>query len=245
MNLKVAVKYRLYDNKKGMLIFYTVILTIIASMFLFSSLMKGNAQIQGSIQGLEFASAIFLFVLGLNSFTEDFKMFMHNGISRKTMFISQVASTLVTCSIMALIDTVLSLISKSISVVTDGIYTAGMLEMMYGIRINIIGSFIISFLLCFFMYISLIAAGYLITTLYYRMNKTQKIIVSIGVPALLFVILPVVDTLLLKGVLFSGFAKITAASFINPFMCMLSCFIIFGIFTALSWLLVRKAVVKD
>jgi hypothetical protein len=207
--------------------------------------MKGNVQIQGSIQGLELASAIFLFVLGLNSFTDVFKMFMQNGISRKTMFISQIASTLVISSVMALIDTVLSLISKSISVVNDGIYSAGMLEMLYDIRIDSIGGFIISFLLCYFMYISLTAVGYLITTLYYRMNKTQKIIVSIGVPALLFVILPVVDTLLFKGVLFTGVAKISGALLINPFMCMLSCFILFGIFMVLSWMLVRKAVVKN
>lgn len=245
MSLNVAVKYRLYDNKKAVLVFYIVVLSIYAFMFLFSALIKDNAEFKGSIQGMELASAIFLFVAGLNSFKEVFRMFMQNGMSRKTMFISNIISTLVICSVMALIDSALALVSRNITAVNSGIYSSGMLELMYGRYINGIGNFLISLLLCFFIYATFSAVGFFITTLYYRMNKGLKITVSIGVPAVLFVIAPLIDTLLLKGAVFAALAKITGAAFSSPFMCMLSCFILFVLITVLSWFLVRKAIVKD
>ncbi|HEY8421545.1 MAG TPA: hypothetical protein VIL05_07390 [Thermoclostridium sp.] len=245
MKLNVAVKYRLYDNKKAILIFYIVIVSVLAFMFLFSALNRGNHKFNGSIQGLELASAIFLFVVGLNSFKEIFRMFMQNGISRKTMFLSYVASTAAICIIMAFIDSILALISRSITAVNGGIYSRGVIEMMYGKQVNSIGTFLLSIILCFFINIAFTSLGFFITTLYYRMNKTQKITVSIGVPALLFVILPIADTLLLNGIFFTGLAGILTASFRDPFMCMLSCFVLSGVLMALSWMLVRKAAVKD
>jgi len=245
MNLRAAVKYRLYDNKKAILIFYIVIVCVLAFMFIFSATKRNNPEIQGSIRGLELASAIFLFVLGLNSFKETFRMFMQNGISRKTMLVSHIACTLAICILMAFIDSILSLLSRSITVINSGIYSAGIMEMAYGRHINSIGTFIVSVLLCFFIYIACTAMGFFITTLYYRMNRTQKTAVSIGVPALLFVILPLLDAFLLGGRFFASLGRFIQSAFGSPFMCMLSCMILFGIFTALSWLLVRKAVIKD
>lgn len=244
MNLKAAIKYRLHDNRKAILNFYIVILIVISLIFLLSNLTRGKAEFRGTIQ-VELISSIFLFVVGLNSFKEIFLMFMQNGISRRTMFISQVVSTLTICGIMALIDSILAHICKVIIAQNGGLYSQGIVEKALGQNISSIGIFLISFLLSFFVYIALTSLGFFITTLYYRMNKALKIAVSIGVPSLLFVVLPAVDDLLLNRILISTYAKIMAVAFGNVFMCMLSCFIMFGLFEIFSWLLARKAVVKD
>jgi len=81
MNSKAAVKYRFYDYWKALLIFYIVIAASLVFMFVFSALTRDNPEFRGSVQGLEIASVIFLFVLGLNSFKDVFMMFMQNGIS--------------------------------------------------------------------------------------------------------------------------------------------------------------------
>lgn len=242
MNLKVAIKYRLHDNKRAIMIFYMVVISILSLIFLLSALSKG--EFRGDIQ-VELISAIFLFVVGLNSFKEIFLMFMQNGISRKTVFFSQVVSTLAICAVMSLIDSILALISKIIVARDVGLYYKGILETMYGLHLSTIGNFVMSFLLGFFVYIALTSVGFFITTLYYRMNKALKITVSIGVPALVFIILPAIDGLLLNATLTITFAKIMEAAFKNVFMCMLSSFVLFGSTEILSWLLVRRAVVKE
>lgn len=245
MNLKVAFKYKLYDSKNAVLVFYAVILIVIALMFMFSVLIRDNSDLKGNMQGIEVASAIFLFVVGLNSFTEDFRMFMQNGISRRTMFISQIAGTIAISGIMALIDGVLALTGKLIFLSSDVVYLQGLLEMIYGHNIFKIGNFLLSVLFCFFLYIALMALGFLIIALYYRMNKGLKVTVSIGAPALFLVVVPIIDTFLLKGAIGSVLGRIIAAIFGNPAICMLTCFVLFAVFSALSWLLVRKAAVKD
>ncbi|MDD4297802.1 MAG: hypothetical protein PHC69_12750, partial [Ruminiclostridium sp.] len=234
----------LYDNKKAILIFYIVVLSVLALMFLLTTATIDD-EFHGRIEGLEFASAIFLFVVGLNSFKEVFRMFIQNGISRKNMFISHIISTLAICGAMTLIDSVIALLFKGITSISGGSRTEGMLQMMYGQQIASVGTFLASIFLTFFIYIMFFAFGFFLTTLYYRMSKSMKIIVSVGVPALLMVVLPILDAVLFRNFIFTVTAKITGAAFINPYICMLSNFILFGVLTVLSWLLVKKAVVKD
>jgi len=134
---------------------------------------------------------------------------------------------------------------ENLSFINSGIYSKGILELLYGEYSNNIRNFSVSVLLCFFVYIAITNIGFFITTLYYRMNKVQKITVSIGVPVLLTIILPLADTWLLNGAIFNSFAGIAKVAFINPFMCMLPCFVLFGLISVLNWLLVRKAEVKN
>lgn len=245
MNIKVATKYRLYDSKKSILVFYTVIVSILVFVLLFSTLTIDSIDVNGDLGGMEFASAIFLFVLGLNIFKENFRMFIQNSVSRKTIFTSYIISTLIIGAIMALADNILLLISKNINLVNSNFNSRGLLEMIYNQQITGVGMLLITILFSFFINIMFISCGFFITTLYYRMNKSLKIIVSICVPALLFVILPIVDTIVFQGEAFFGISKVLDIIFSDPLMSMLSCLIAFVIFTILSWFLVKKAVVKD
>ncbi len=47
--------------------------------------------------------------------------------------------------------------------------------------------------------------GYFITVLYYRLNKGGKIAVSVGVPAVVFVALPLVGAFVLNNTINEGF----------------------------------------
>lgn len=242
MNIKVALKYRLYDSKKSILVFYLVIASIFALLFISS---ESFDSLNGTTRGIETASAIFLFVFGLNSFKEVFRIFMQNGISRKTLFKSQLLITLIICAVMSFIDNTILLIGKNILTLNKALSYVGIFEMMFGIQINSIGTILVSILFCFCIYTVFLSFGYLITTLYYRMNKGQKITVSIGVPTLLNVVLPILDAVILGNTLFKAIGKFFIYAFGSPLSSILSSIVFTAIFTCLSWLLVKKAVVKD
>ena len=70
------------------------------------------------------------------------------------------------------------------------------------------------FLICAHLFCNML--GFFLSTLYYRMNKITKIIVSAGVPALFILGLPLVDLNLTHGAIIQGLGK--AILFIMGFL---------------------------
>ena len=92
--------------------------------------------------------------------------------------------------------------------------------------------------------------GYFITTLYYRLNKAGKIAVSISVPGILIVGLPIFDAVVTGGMIYRAFWRFVAfalglLSGPNPYYAMVSSLLAVALFAAFSWMLVRRAVIKD
>jgi hypothetical protein len=247
MNIKTAVKYQIYEFKKPFLIYYFIIYMIFALFFLSTSpLIRNGADV--NLGGMEAASMIFIFVSGLNSFKETFRMFIQNGLSRKTLFISFVCGIIPISAFMALIDSINGVLAGMVS----NYQTAYM--QFYGQRYagssNGILQLVEGFLWSIFAYAMLAMTGYFITTLYYRMNKGLKFIVSIGVPAFFFIILPIIDTNFTDGVISKGITNFFSFAWgykngFNPYFSMVTCTLIFALFGGLSYLLIRKAVVKE
>lgn len=242
MNIQAALKYRLYDSKKSIIIFYTVILCLL--FLLFASTITIDTS-TGSANGLETATAFFLFVFGLNSFKEAFRLFMQNGISRRTIYVSQLLTALIVCAGMSFIDNVILLVNKSILAVDKKLSYMGIFEFIYGKQSSDIATTLLSLLFCFSIYSAFLSLGYLITTLYYRMNKGQKVAVSIGVPVLLYVILPLLDLIIFKGALSSAFKELVMIAFGSPAKAILSSIILSVVFSCFSWLLIKRAVIKE
>ena len=93
--------------------------------------------------------------------------------------------------------------------------------------------------------------GYCIAVLYYRMNKIQKIAVSIGVPLLCIVVLPLVNSVYLDYMLSRALAQVLlflGGFLIGPPSPLLSAAaILFAacIPLACAWLLQRRAPLKS
>lgn len=198
------------------------------------------------INGIEFSSMIFIFVGGLNSFKETFRMFLQNGRSRRTLFLSYLYSLLPVTGIMALVDTSLGTVGSSL-----GNYRS--IFEPYFLHLSSSSS-LVTFLaglgLCLFFYTTCALMGYFITTLYYRMGKGLKLLVSIGVPTLVIIVLPMVDIGLAHGAISRGIGQLfLLASGIkagyNPFYPLASCLIVGSILAGLTYLLQRRAVIKE
>lgn len=247
MNLKVSIKYQLNEYKKSIIIFYFIILCVLTFMFILANNISDSTIQFG---GMEMSSIIFIFVIGLNSFKESFRMHIQNGVSRKTMVIGKMISALAVCIGMAFIDRIIALIGNWISSSKERFIYKGILEQTYN-RSNI-GSVQMQldgllFNIC--LYLAIFAIGYFVTIAYYRMNNALKLAVSVGVPVGLFVILPIVEMSITGGRISKALSSMFDFAFGfskgNPYYAMVTGILMFAIFGGLSWLMVRKAVDKN
>ena len=251
--------------KRPVAIFYFVMFCILLFGFTVGGLNASSSSIHNTViisttsvsgtgfVGMEAATAIFLFVCGLNSFKEFFRMLTQNGVSRKSIFLGRIITLLYVCAGMAVIDKIILLAGKFIASHMSGVNFVGLFELIYAGRADQVGAIhmnIDGFLFGFCLYLAAITIGYFITIAFYRMNKITKIAVAVGVPMVLLNAVPYLDAALLHGELGNVLMNTMSFAFgfhngANPYFAMVTCLLISAVFAALSWLAMRKAVVKD
>lgn len=266
MKLKAAVRYYLNDFKRPVIIYYGVLMTLFVLQLVISALLKVRNPSSG---GMEFATTIFLFVVGLNAFKAPFRLFLQNGLSRKTLYVGVVVSLCLLAAATTLFDLAFGwfrgLFVRYTSTYMDRFGS------MYreGKEMN---AFFDGLLWSFLSYLTAGMTGFLITSMYYRMNKALKLIVSIGLPAFVFVGVPLLDSLLTKGVITAFGINVISFAFgfgisISPFTSLFDLFrqlammeggiglypyhaILYSVLSiaatgVLSFLLIRRATVKE
>lgn len=256
MNIKASYKYQLADHKKSVIIYYFVLISLI--IFLFGSLAVAvvyeDGTISGSaVNGLDMATAIFLFVTGLCSFKESFGMLIQNGVSRKNIYLGRLFATITLAFGMAIIDTVIVMIFKFIGTLSkDNFYCSTLYEQFYRLHANQLSSFqihVVGFIFDFLLYLTCIALGYLITNIFYRVNATGKVLLGAGVPVVLFVIYPIFDATVMNGKISMAMVKGLDFAFglskQQPSHMFITSIIAFIAFSVLSYLFVRKANIKE
>lgn len=249
MNIKASYKYQLADHIKSIVIFYGVILAIL--LLTMVTITGTGESSDGSLGGMDISTAIFLFVAGLCAFKEPFLMLMQNGVSRKSIFLSRIYTSLTVSLFMALLDKVIYSIGKAIAALNSHFRFSALYEMVYNktaahentflLQTNIL---ILDFLTC----VTFVSVGYLIAILFYRMNKAGKIAIGAGVPVGLFVVLPILDSALFNYSIVSTVTRFVDFAFglstANPYAAMITFAVSSALLWALTWLMLRKAVVK-
>lgn len=246
MRLKSVVKYNISETKNSILVFYGIMVAVIVLLGIsFVSLdSNGTASFVG---GAEMASAIFLFVVGLNSFKQNYLFLSTNGITRKTQFCGFLISALPIASVMAAIDTIYgNILAQFIN------YNSMFYQMYKGWVIGTSKPIIIltGFVWSAALYLFALTLGYFITTLFYRMSRLLKIIVSIGVPTLFLTVLPGIDSVVTNGKIYGWFGGLFLSlgglkNGSNPFIAVISLLVEMAILAGLAYLLVRRAPIKE
>ena len=219
MNLKVSVKYQLDEYKRPVIIFYIIVLLVCTVSLAAIMPADDSAAVKGRFGGMEIATIIFLFIAGMNSFRDAFRLFMQNSISRKTLFAGRLVCVSIVSSAMALIDTAVNLTGNMVlSSVSSAFIYQSLFTIIYGTGYNVqtanpqLAAGSLLFAVAFYLAASMF--GYFITVLYYRLNKGGKIAVSVGVPAVVFVALPLVDAFVLNNTInefFKSFSFLLSA----------------------------------
>ncbi len=249
MNMKAAYSYQIDDSKKSIMIYYLVVALIIV-FFGISISLSDTSNFQSS-GGIETSTAIFLFVLGLNSFKETFLMLLQNGVSRKTMFFSRLIASGIICSGMMVIDRIIVNIISGLTRNNPSFHISGLYEDIFYNRAKELGFLqknAEGILLTLCLYFLTFSLGYFITTAYYRMSKAAKIAVSVGLPTGFFFVLPIVDATITNGRIsrFIGYmlGTILGLKKDHPYNFLLSAIVGTVLFLSFSWLLIRRSVDK-
>lgn len=254
MNTQKVVKYQINEFKASMLVFVLVILALMLLIGISVVNINVNGGESNIMGGMEFGIVIFLFIVGLNYFRETFRLMIQNGVSRKTMFKGVLISTAIIAVMMSLINEVILVIGKAFDASSESLTFEGAFEQVYGVRYAGGGMGLqmtfegLLFLVC--ISAAAMMFGFLITTMYYRLNKLAKILVSVVVPVFFIIIFPMVDFTLIGGRISYGIFRFMLFAFgflndANPYYGIVTCLIAFAVCAAISWLLIRRAPVKD
>ena len=249
MTLKSAFKYQLVDHKNSIIIFYICIFAMTALTF-FSAMMSTNNAIS-MVGGFEFATMIFLFVTGLNSFSESFRMLAQNGVSRKSMFQARMAVFAVLAFGMAIIDKIINLIGDSLASFVERFHWLSLYDQLFARRAAAMNGFVSTLESTLFdasLYLAALGLGYFITIMYYRLDKNGKIAVSVGVPVGLMVGLPILERFISGGRIARALYRFILFAFgirtATPYASMTTFCISFLVLCGLGWLMMRRAAVK-
>ena len=250
MNLKAAIRYQSNDCFKAIRNFYIVIILMLV-LFVFSVEISNDSTVK-SMGETEMITMIFLFIVGLNSFKETFLMMLQNGVSRLTMFFSTILNILLTSIFMAVADRFILNIGGLYSYFREEVIVSGMFDMLYEKRVasmHVVALNLEAILIMSGLYIAAFSGGYFITTAYYRMNKLVKVVVSVGLPASIFVLLPMLDKILFGGKITVKILDmlyfIIGGKAENPYNTLFSCIFFSIVCLGLTWLLIRRAIEKS
>lgn len=261
MNLASSFRYQLSREKNSIVIYYCVwvglgfLMTLLFSLFTLLNPQEHFASGIIMMNGDTAATAIFAFVTGLCAFKENFAMTLQNGVSRRTLFTGRLCTTAVSCLIMAAADECITVLMRLLGKLPRIESTAE--SLLVGIYrgdpllTNPFAKIVLSVGYNFVLLLAASGLGYLITTLYYRLNTPAKVAVSVGVPTLFLVGVPLLKMLrdrfhfeALYYAVANGIAQAARFLFGTPLAAMATFLGLFAMFSALAWLLIRRAALK-
>jgi hypothetical protein len=231
-------KYNIKSSLKSIIIFYLIFTGVITAL----------GMVGGHTSGLEFSTVIFLFVVGLNSFKEDFYFAQANNISRVDYFKAKAIAILPIGIVMSILDVIINRVynlfttSPTMYDMSYNNFSNGHLNMDIWVQNNSIGTLFGTVTFLFAFYITAFAMGLLITLIYYRCNKIMTILVSLS-PLAFFAILGIFSPEFSEK-LGSFIDTILGISTKNSYMAVMTFICLFIISMGFVYMLVRKAVVK-
>lgn len=264
MKLKQSCHYLFRDFRGALIVFYFVIfcLCVLTLLGVTSFAFVTNGEIVANFAGMELASLVFLFVVGLCSFGENFTMLSQNGITRRTFFGSTLLVQATVALGMALLDRVINILLAFI-VRYSPAYIAVPPE--GAARMEVWSLFDLLFRSEFFfsepparslgtlvpaigLYFLALAVGFFIVVMYNRLNKAGIIAVSVGVPVTLVIVLPLLDETILGGVLQNGMSLALAWAIRlaadAPVLSLGCTMLIVAVIYGLSWVMLRRLPLK-
>ena len=133
-------------------------------------------------------SAFFLFVLGIAGLRENLRMFLQNGVSRRTSFLAELTVLAVTAAALALLGEVLMSLLQVISRGSDRFFSADLYQLLYmQFDVKAVlspGQHVISGLFNFCLFLAVGLFGEFFSALFWRLNKFWTIVVGVSIPVL-------------------------------------------------------------
>lgn len=231
MRLKQAFKYQLCSSLKAVGIYYGIMITIRLAMVMIF-IISGNEK--STMSAIETNSMVFMGFLGVYSIIEDFKFFLQNGYSRKSLIKLYTCQFLIIGAIISVIEIILAIACASV------MNYSSLFTQLYGSQ-----SLMIQFLWLWGIYGIIGAVALLITIIYYRLSKYARIILLMAVPIALMTLVPAIDYYLMDGVVMSAIYDFILYFFglqgsVNMIAPVINFAIVFVIACVLAYIAIKK-----
>ncbi|MBU3128787.1 hypothetical protein LGL55_17735 [Clostridium tagluense] len=239
MRIFKLAKYNIKSSLKSIIIYYFIFIGTITGIEIMI-----DPTTSGNTWGLEFSSIIFLFVIGLNFFRENFHFTQANNITRGEHFKAAGIAILAIGLAMSIIDVIINRVYNIFTqspTMYDKIYTEKP-TFVWIQQSNSIGTLFGTVTFLFAFYITAFAIGLLITMIYYRCNKIMKILVSLSPIAIYGII--ICNNYYLGDKVNYFISDLLGIKIGNFYMAVMTFICLFIIIMFFVYLLVRKAVVK-
>jgi hypothetical protein len=244
MNITASYKYQLKDMKNSIIGYYGTLIALFFVLLVLRRVMNGMLD-PGTISGIEFVGVIFLGIAGLNSLRENFAMLSQNGVSRQSILAGHMLTVLTVSAFMAVADVVLRhgtiLFAELLG--SPVVFTSAFTDIYYNLN------FFIIFMLSLGLYIFAYCVGYLIVSVFYRLNKAWRVVVGVGVPVFVFMLFPIIDTFL-----FESWVSMQITKFLlfaigygtgNPWYVVVTSIVGGVLCFGASWAIMRRAAVHE
>ena len=236
--LKSAILYEYSTKIKAMVLFYLIQYLIVALIFSIVAISVGGEEIGSN--ALEFSSVIFISVIGVLGYKEDFKALIQNGYTRKYIFGATICMFTLLAGTMALIDTI---IGNSIHYFNDNYFT--LFGSLYGY-----GNVFLNWLWLTVLYLMFCSLFYLAVLVSNRVGKMVSLFIGVGLSCVILLV-----TSLFRFVFSQEFVS-AAAEFVmkamgfmsngttNLFFPILSFLVIGAVFGIGSYAVIRRTELK-
>lgn len=238
--LQTAIRYQCSTSVRYIWIFYTIMLSIVAVVFITLKLCLGNDE-NINMSALENSSIIYIGILGIMGFTEDFKMLMQSGFTRKYIFISTISMFIFMAAVLALIDTAIGSVMPLMLPEYRNIFGA-----IYGYK----NQYLLNWVMLFLTYTFVSSLTYFFVVLYNKIGKIFFIAFMVALGIILGFIIPlffvyvipanVIDNIFTFLVRIAGFTS----NGINYFYPIISLIIASGFFGGITYLILRRTELK-
>ena len=234
--IKKAVKYQSIRFGKTVVIYYGLISAILGLLAYFTYSPEGPGII---LPGMETITCYLLFGLGLDGFGNNLKMFLQNGISRKSLTYSYLIIVGGISIIMGFVSSISNLILNQLAN-----YDSVLANINY-LSNHAILKFLEGYLYITLLYMIYAMIGLSIAVIYFRMSKRVRIITLIS-GSIFIVGGPILIGLNSHTAIVRGVIKfiIDLSGIIRNSNIYLVYMIILVVLGALSYQLIKKAVVK-
>lgn len=259
MKIYQSFLYQLRDQRNAILVYYCVMVGLVALSLLFIPF-AGDSDFNIASGGITAVTMVFSFVLSLCVFKDSFLLNIQHGVSRRSQFWARLGAMGAVCAIMAVADELYTLLLALLSfIIPDRVYGSSLYELQYSV--SIFGShdgailhsvetnpatILLSVVFSFFVLLAVCSFAYLISVFNFRLNKAGKIIFWVGWP-FLFIAFdacltahPQIANALVPAI--TRLALLTISTL--PRLCV-TCLVLTAVFSALTWLLMRRAQVKQ
>ena len=236
--LKSAVLYEYLTKVRAIGIFYLIQYLIVALIFAIVAICTEGKETGSNT--LEFSSVVFVSVIGVLGYKEDFKALLQNGYTRKYIFGATICMFTLLAGTMAFIDTI---IGNSIHYFNDNYFT--LFGSLYGY-----GNVFLNWLWLTVLYLMFCSLFYLAVLVINRVGKMVSLFIGVGLSCVILLV-----TSLFRFVFSQEFVS-AAAEFVmkamgfmsngttNLFFPILSFLVIGAVFGIGSYAVIRRTELK-